>query len=699
MKAEDIKFTALFEGPHQYIVPVFQRDYSWGRNQCQQLWDDVVRAGKDSRTKAHFVGSVVYIAAEENSPVLSRWLLIDGQQRITTVTLLLAALRAHLLTLDKVRLAELDETIPSAEELDEYFLRNRHGKGARRYKLCLRRADHETLAAIVDGTELPPNPSHRVKENFEFFLEQISEIDPVVVYLGITKLVAVDVSLTRGQDDPQMIFESLNSTGKDLSQADLIRNFVLMRQTEEVQTRLYQEYWQPIEHAFGNRYDTHFDRFMRDFLNLRLRPRKPLVSEEVYSRFKDFYHTWEGESELLLAEIKRFARYYSAYNFDTEIHPGLRRVFLNLRTIVDVASPVMLHLYDTYDRTKTLTIAEFEESAVLLESYVFRRSVCEMQTRSLGNIFVSLAQRINPEQPLRSLKVVLWRQGDSRKFPSDVEFVEALVSRDIYHMRSAFYFLDRLENDSKEKIDTSTFSIEHVMPQNENLGPEWRQMLGPNWRETQVNWLHRLGNVTLTGYNSKYSDRPFDQKKSINGGFSDSPLRLNRTIREADIWTPVEMEKRGQSLAERAIRLWPSLTVDQKWVREAELSDHLQWAERYPVDEIPMEERTRFLFDQLRPKLNALGDDIHELGQSKSIVYRVYDFFLEVVPRKAHLGLVLNLDFAEYDSLPAGTEDATQYSYVVHAKEQGGVYFTVWHEHQITDAVKLARLAYEKVTQ
>jgi uncharacterized protein with ParB-like and HNH nuclease domain/predicted transport protein len=698
MKAEDVKFTGLFDGPRQYIVPVFQRDYSWGISHCQQLWDDVLRVGSNQEAKAHFVGSVVYIAAEDIAGTVARWLLIDGQQRITTVTLLLAALRSHILGLPETEIE--DENLPSAEELDDYYLRNRHGRGERRHKLRLRRADHDTLTALIDGTDLPAKPSFLIQQNYNHFVEQLADADLRVVYQGIQKLVAVDVSLTRGQDDPQMIFESLNSTGKDLTQADLVRNFVLMRQEEEQQTKLYTTYWQPIEVAFGNRYSSHFDRFMRDYLTLQMRPSKPLNSEEVYVRFKEFYAgKLEGSVDVFLAELKRFAHYYAAYNFELEPNAALKLAFQRLRTVVDVASPVMLQLYDAYDQAKTLTPTEFREAAELLESYVFRRSVCEMQTRSLGNIFVSLALRIKMDSPLQSLKVALFRQGDSRKFPSDGEFLESLASRDVYHMRHCWYLLDRLENDSNERIDTSGFTIEHVMPQNEKLGAEWKEMLGTNWQEIQQTWLHRLGNITLTGYNSKYSDRSFQEKTSIQDGFTDSPLRLNKFIREQKVWTPAEMERRGKELSARALKLWPPLMVEQKWVKAAELEDHKNWAARYPVENLAMENNCKAMFDLLRPHILALGEDVHELGQNHSIIYRVHDFFVELVPRKYQLQLMLNLDVADLDTVPEGASDATQYTFVIHARERGGILFDLNTEGRLADAIQLVKMAYQRVTE
>ncbi len=702
MKAEDVRLTELLEGPKQFIVPVFQRDYSWGTKHCLQLWKDIVRVGSDENTKAHFVGSVVYVAAEETSANITRWLLIDGQQRLTTVTLLLAALRNRMPASDPNAQQSADHgALPTRPELEDYYLRNVHGKGDRRHKLHLRRADQETLAAIVDGKELPSIASERIRENFAFFDEQLANTDLGLIFRGFKKLVVVDICLTRGQDDPQMIFESLNSTGLDLTQADLIRNFVLMRQDEQLQTQLYQDYWQPIEKAFGTRYRTDFDKFVRDYLTLQLRPSKQLKADEIYQYFRTYFHNTGGSNPIedILGNLKRFGSYYVAFSLVQEENPALKEAFRRLRLLVEVASPLVLRLYDCYSRAKTLTLNEFVTAVELLESYVFRRSVCAMQTRNLGQIFPSLAYRIKEESPLLSLKVALYRQGKKRRFPTDVEFREALEIRDVFDMRNCHYLLDRLENDSKEKIDTATFTIEHVMPQNDDLRAEWQAMLGADWKTVQQVWLHRLGNITLTGYNSKYSDRPFTDKKTVQDGFNDSPLRLNKFIREQQSWTALEMERRGKALAEKAVGIWPALVVDAEAVKEAELEERKTQAARYSLDQLDFDPESRALFDLLRPQILGLGADVIELCGPKSITYRVYDFFVELIPRKRRLSLIFNLDYEDCDDPTQRASDATEWAFITYASENGGVLFSLEHISHVAPAMHIVRQAYEKVSE
>ncbi len=696
MNAKDEPLTRLLDGEKQFIVPIFQRDYSWGTKQCQQLWDDIERVGSDTNTRAHFLGSVVYIGAESIDASVPRWLVIDGQQRLTTVTLLLAALRERLRDLD-----ERGSGLPRWEQIEGRFLINQYETGDRRAKLVLRRADHESLTAIVNGQPLGESSALAVKENYEFFQECLREANIPTIYAGISKLVIVNVSLTRGQDDPQMIFESLNSTGLDLTQADLIRNFVLMRLEDDLQTRLYGDYWRPIEVAFGKRYRSEFDKFARDFLVLKLKMSKQIKADEIYHNFRQYFFqaTKDGSVEDVLAELRRYASFYVRFSLNQESDSLLAEASSRLRRLVEVASTLMLRLHECHESSERFDGQRFKEAIELLESYVFRRSACDMQTRNLYGIFASFAHKIKEEDPLGSLKVALYRSGRKRRFPSDTEFREALETRDIYAMRTCAYLLERLENDSKEKIDTSSFTIEHVLPQNEDLLPAWREMLGTAWQTKQEIWLHRLGNLTLTGYNPEYSDRSFEDKKAMPNGFNDSPLRLNRFIREQDCWTEQEIGERGHALAEKATRIFPPLIADMDAVKAAELEELRAAAERYSVDSIKMDREARGYFNAIRGHIRILGENIVELCTEKSIVYRVYDHFVEVIPRSGYLTLLLNIDFDDIDDPSGLAYDASNRAFVMYASESGGVLFNLYRKMDVHAAVHLIRQAYQRVAE
>jgi len=301
MKAQDLQFTQLIQGAKQFIIPIFQRNYSWDGGHCEQLWSDIIRVGSNSKLESHFIGSAVYIPEKDTSAAISRWIVIDGQQRIATITLLLLAFMRRL------RDEELDRPV-SADELEDYFLINRYGKEEQRYKLLLTETDKDTLIALLKGKENQETGSQRILENFQFFTERIADSDLNVVYQGIQKLMIVDVRLQHGLDNPQMIFESMNSTGKELTQADLIRNFVLMTLSLEQQNRFYNDYWRPMEVLFGaESYNILFDEFMRFFLVIHTRNYR-IKKNEVYDEFKVYLQDYEIEE--LLVNLKKYAGYY-----------------------------------------------------------------------------------------------------------------------------------------------------------------------------------------------------------------------------------------------------------------------------------------------------------------------------------------------------------------------------------------------------
>jgi uncharacterized protein with ParB-like and HNH nuclease domain/predicted transport protein len=697
LKAEDVQLIQLLNGAKQFIVPVFQRDYSWETKHCLQLWKDIMQAGSIPNIKAHFVGSIVYIAADDNNANINRWLVIDGQQRLTTVILLLTALRDLVANPNRDSCSD----VPTADEINDYYLINRHGKGAERHKLQLRRTDHETLIALLDGRESPETPAERILENFAFFQEKLPEADLNVLMAGIRKLVAVQVALVRGQDDPQLIFESLNSTGLELAQADLIRNFVLMRQEEHIQSKLYDEFWRPMEIEFDARYRSDFDKFVRDYLTLRLEPSKPVRTSDIYVTFRDYFYKRGGEpaAAQILEDLRRYTRYYVSFTTAKHQDLTLRRAFRGLRTLVDVAAPLMMKLLYCAEEIGSMTGPELVEATELLESYVFRRSVCELETRSLGRIFASLAFDIDDTKPLESLKLTIALQGQSRRFPNDLEFKAALETRNVYSMRQCKYLLDRIENHSKERIDTSEFSIEHILPQNPRLSREWRNMLGDSWKAIQEEWVHRLGNITLTGYNPEYSDRPFDQKLSMEGGFADSPLRLNKFVKNQVQWTQSEIEKRGKQLASSALKIWGPIQIDVDTVRQAKLDRMRKEASEYTEESLGLEDSMKPLFAELRREILSVGTDVIEIFRAKSVTYRVFDYFVELIPRKQYLTLLFNIDFEDCDDPSQLARDASNKAFIVNASEQGGVLLPIWNVEQISVALHITKQAYQQVAE
>jgi predicted transport protein len=694
MKAIDRPFTNIINGTTQFVIPVFQRDYAWSDAQCAQLWSDILHAANSDSDRGHFLGSIVYVATGDSSAGFTRWLLIDGQQRMTTLTLLLVALRDHIREISWTG-AEGD---PTPRRIEAYFLKNVQEEGAREQKLVLRRHDQETLLALLDGTELPNNMSDRILENYRFFRDQLSEADPSDVYRGIGRLIVVDVTLDRQLDDPQLIFESLNSTGIDLSQSDLIRNFILMRLPERDQTKYYEAYWSKVEALFRGSEWT-FDSFARDYVALKTIAGKQEKSAEIYYAFRRFFPELQktlGGLDAAFADVLRFARYYAAFSLGRGVSGDLAVRLGQVRRLVDVPAILVMRLYQCYEQLGTLKEEEFLEALTIIESYVLRRAICGYQTRGYWQIFANIAYRLRDQSPLMDFKVELARLRENYRFPSDEEFERELTERDLYGLRVCRHLLDSLENfGTKEPTDTSGYSIEHIMPQNERLRAPWRSMLGENWREVHRIWLNRLGNLTLTGYNSEYQDHSFDEKKTVKGGFSESAVRLNKFIREQPVWTAVEMEIRTRELARRSLTIWPPLVVSRQQIDSASLREMRELAARRDVSKVKMSAEARLLFEKLQARVTAIDTDILELAESNSVSYHGPEFFLEVLPRRYKLTLLLALDFNEVDDPSGFAHDATQWKFFVYAKHEGGVHLSVDNERAIEASIPFIRKAYE----
>ena len=696
MQANDEALYQIVEGSKQFLIPIFQRTYQWGELNCEALLNDIMKVADSPDGYHHFIGSVVLISSMNSRAGFSQQVVIDGQQRLTTIMILTSAL---LKQAENLGIDELDGE--PLEAVREQFVVNRHKKGDERYKLLLTKTDKQSICQVIDG-KVPEDESSRVWVNHEFFSSRLAGENKILkVVRGLRKLKVVEVTLHQGIDDPQSIFESLNSTGVGLSQADLIRNYVLMRQDYDTQTRLYLEYWYPMERLFGSEGSYRFDRFMQDFLTLETGSSALLRSQDVYGTFKGWFSEQletQGVEEAL-KRLLRMARFHAAFMLGAERDKALLEAFKRLRSLAEVVSPTVMSLYEAYspeEGVATLSQAGFLRAIACLESYLLRRQVCGMQTRSLGNIFANLAQQIDRDKPLETLKVALARFKRNSRFPSNIEFENALKNHELYGLRILKFLLTNLENrGSKERISTSSFSVEHVMPQNEKLRAEWRDMLGDNWKDVQKTWLHRLGNLTLTGYNSEYSDSSFEDKKTTVNGFNDSPLRLNRYIAEQDGWTEVQMKERGELLARKALKIWSALDVDDKLVAEYELRDRQARSEQYDIESI-LGKRNLSLYSALQQAVLALGDDITPIVSKKNVTFYTLSAFMQVVPRSGYLGLIMAVGQEELDPELAQTVDPThQWSYIRHGN-LSGIYSWVANEEHIQEVLPIIQQAYEQ---
>lgn len=566
MQSANITFRQLIEGTKQFVIPVFQRDYAWERENWQQLWNDITRAASDGGERGHFVGTIVHVPDQTVASRPSQ-LVVDGQQRLTTLTILCAALRDHI----RDNGLAGQEGLPTAEQVDAYFISNALESGDFRYKLLLRRADDATLRAVVDSknvADIDGGKSARIAGAYEYFAGMLSRPaeNLPAVYNGLSRLRIVEISLDRSIDDPQAVFESINSTGVRLTQGDLVRNYLLMGLRETEQTRMYEEYWQKIEDAFRGK-DGAIDNvalnlFLRDYLALKRKFTQESQIPRIYEEFKRFRNGPAASVELedLLADMVRFARYYSEWNGRWQPRSArLTTAMRNLRRQGNTTGVLVMRLYECYEQG-TLSESEFVRGLRYIESFLVRHAILGHQIRSYWRIFAGMTIDIQDDDPVRSLCATLVKDRGNYgfwTFPTNDAFGQSLRHDAIYSKQGIRkYLLDRLENyGQKEPSPVSDYTIEHIMPQ--SLTGDWRKMLGDDAEQIHTDWLHRLGNLTLTAYNSEYSNRPFSEKKTRPGGFNDSAVRLNQFVREQSEWTAVQMEERGKLLAERALVIWP----------------------------------------------------------------------------------------------------------------------------------------------
>jgi uncharacterized protein with ParB-like and HNH nuclease domain/predicted transport protein len=692
MLAVQAQLLAFLKKSQQFAIPIYQRTYSWTESECQQLWDDIVRAGADPDINAHFVGSVVYIEkgpyqVSEPEPLL----VIDGQQRMTTVCLLLEALARH-----------VGENEPvagfSATKIRAYYLLNEHEEGEQAFKLILTQTDKETLIALLRQKEPPEEYSIRISENFENFENWISKLNDVTALCrGLEKILIVDVALDRERDNPQLIFESMNSTGRELSQADLIRNFILMGLPRVHQTNLYNDHWRPMEVEFGQEaYSSQFDAFVRHYLTFRSGeiPRQ----DAVYEAFKAYSRRPEIETvgvDALVADLRKYAKYFCSMALGKEKQKLLAIPFQDLRELkVDVAYPFLLELYGYYAE-ETFTLDDFVEAVRLVESYVFRRAVCAIPTNSLNKTFATATRSLRIENLLESIRAYFLLLPSYRRFPLDDEFQREITVRDLYNFRSRSYWLRRLENfQHKELISLDDYTIEHIMPQKEDLTEEWREALGPEWKRIHESRLHTLGNLTLTRYNSEYGKKSFVDKRDMKGGFKQSPLRLNEGLGQLETWDEATIDERAIRLALLAASVWISPVLSEETLDIYRPKDQkLETA--YSVDSyahLAAGATQRDLWELFRKEVLSLDPCVTEEFLKFYIAYKAETNFVDVVPQASRLRLSLNMPFHDlYD--PKGlAKDATN----IGRWGNGDVHIGVSSVEDLSYAMGLIRQSFER---
>lgn len=561
----------FLNGDQQFTIPIFQRRYDWSKKQCKQLFDDIKMIGESS-DENHFLGTIVHL--NDKYDVISKYRVIDGQQRLTTIALFISALAKFLYTND------VEGINITAEKLFNRYLVNDE-EGELRYKIKLNEPDNKTLHKVIEHTLTKqdmfitsPNDSEKIWKNYKYFLSRINENNAKILYDGFRKLHLIIIRLDEHVDNPQLIFESLNYKGLSLNNSDLIRNYVLMGLKPFQQDKIYDDYWFEMEQLFEN-LDYSFDKFIKDYLTSQLG--KIPVQKELYNEFKryaqDFIlkHPSDDKFEKILAlteDIYKYFKYFEKFYAGETESPDLKLAFENVYEFGQkVINPFFLNLYEDYEK-KLLKESEFLEILNITESYLFRRNVCDLNNQNLKTIFAGAYQKLDKDNYYESYKSLILKEEGNRRFPNSTEFGNEFVKLDIYSKSKGItkYALRKLENFGHEKEPTNTepYTIEHIMPQKEDLSDEWKKELGPDWKRIHDTYLHTIGNLTLTGYNQKLSYLPFQTKRDMENGFKDSSIRLNKYLANLKNWNENQITRRASELRKKAQKIWPYPKVQKR---------------------------------------------------------------------------------------------------------------------------------------
>jgi uncharacterized protein with ParB-like and HNH nuclease domain/predicted transport protein len=646
MDVEKGSIYKLLNGQNQYIVPVYQRKYSWRKEeQCARLWRDIVAMEKSK--KLHFVGSIVSVAEKVSLMGVHKSLIIDGQQRMTTLSLLMIALRDYL----------LDSNIP--DKITNESLKNTGYTGDDAYKLLLTDEDRDVMISLIEHRPIATEEQDsRIYQNYLYFKDRVlsGELTPDQIYESISRLTIVAIVLDRDQgDDPQLIFESLNSTGLDLSKSDLIRNYLLMGLNQAEQDKIYHNYWHPFETQFVDKEDEErsdrMDRFFRDYLTMK---KGSFVKfDNIYEVFKEYaaQKTDFDTIEELAEDIRTFGDLYTNIVSEQKQLPVeqeiLKPIWAEIRSLrMEVTYPFLMRVYNDCIVGR-ISIAELADIARLTIAYIVRRAVCEIPTNSLNKTFATLKNSINYDDYFTSVKAAFYFLDSYKCFPDDSKFTFDLCSRNMYTMRICKYILTKLENfQNKEPIQSANYTIEHILPQNKNMRLEWQKALGENYAEIHAKYVDTLGNLTLTCYNSEMSDKSFDDKKKV---YKESAMHtLNKYVTEQDTWNEDRILARVSILAKEACKVWAAPILAAEEIEKYSPKEEQTTTQQvYDISVYEFNANTRMLYDRLLEAVMEVEPNTRVEYKKLYIAHKLHTNFLDVVVQNKRLRLAVNLDFED----------------------------------------------------
>lgn len=560
MKANELPIINFLQAPNvQFVIPVYQRNYDWTISECRELINDIIAVETEKRG-THFIGSIVFIhEGTYSTSEVKELVIIDGQQRLTTINILYVAL---------YRFAEENGLEQDAERLYNMFLTNQYvRKESSKLKLKQTDTNSEAFIAILKGNEKEFSTYSNVIENYNFFRSKINADNFETILQGLSRLIFVEISLERGKDDPQRIFESLNSTGLELSQSDLIRNFILMDLEPKEQYRIFNQYWNAIE---NNARDLTMQKslvsdFIRDYLTLK--NKKIPNKSKVYDEFKKLYTNIKGEVfNQDLENIKSLSFHYKKLvNPSTVEELSIRKELQYIKRLgINVTYPFLLQVLEDYDKD-LLNNNELVSVLKLIQSYTWRRFVAGIATNALNKIFMTLYSEVDIDDYLDSIARALIKKKGSGKFPTNEEIKSALKDKDLYNTQSKNrnYLFELLENhNNREYVDTShsDITIEHIFPQTPHK--DWENELSSeDYFIFREKYLNTIANLTLSGNNGALGNRTFLAKKTMNDnggeqGYNFSRLWLNSYLKSIELWDITTYEERFELIYERFLDIW-----------------------------------------------------------------------------------------------------------------------------------------------
>ncbi|GAA9025980.1 DUF262 and DUF1524 domain-containing protein [Helicobacter pylori] len=534
----------------------------------------------------------------------------------------------------------------SCQKIQNRYLINSDKDGDKKFRLILSESDKDTLLYLIDkDRRKPSDPSLKIVENFKLFEEWIRKNTDKLetIFKGLEKLMIVEIALEKGKDDPQLIFESMNSKGIELTQTDLIRNYIVMETEIEKQEGFYNKYWRAMEEEFKQNKKL-FDRFVRHYVTIKTKI--PNVNK-VYVALKD-YRQKEGIGiEDLLKDLQKYCGYFCQIVFKKEADKDLNKALDFLVDLeMDVIYPLLLELYSDYS-DGVLSKDDFRRSIALIESYICRRSVCGLGTNSLNKVFPSFTKHIQKDEYFKSLKAHFGSLTEKQRFPNNDEFKDCFITIDFYNFKKRNIFFERLENFGREeRVSTHEYTTEHIMPQ--TLTEEWERDLGENFQEIHDKYLHTIGNLTLTGYNTEYSNKSFQEKRDMEKGFKNSPLRLNQGLRgDLESFGEEEIKKRANDLADLALKIWTYPNLNAETLEKYKPKKDKKEKKVYDLSSYKFGSHSRELFDILSKEIKALDERITENFNQDYISYKFSKNFVDIVVQTKDLKLYLNMKFNE----------------------------------------------------